>query len=97
MMASSYNHQSYNSGGGGQNPLVTQEYSQDFLASLEAPAQPLCSSQSPFLQPAAGFASQEEQQQQVVIASNDLPVSDMDLTNFLEMDDRALSGKNVAR
>lgn len=94
-MASSY-HQSYCFKD--QDPLG-QDYSQGF-SSLEVPAQlPLYSGQGPFLQaPTSDFAAnsnldQEEQQQQVVVASNDLPVSDMDLANFLEMDDKTLSGK----
>ena len=56
----------------------------------------LYSGQSPFLQAPDLNAQleQEEQQQQVVVASNDLPVSDMDLVNFLEMDDKTLSGES---
>lgn len=91
-MASYQHQQSFNSRGGGQNPFVAQKYNQEFVASLEPPTQPHCSSQSPFLQPSGGFTSPEEQQQ-VVVASNDLPVSDMDLANFLEMDDKTLSGE----
>ena len=99
-MASSFGHQSYSDGQrGGQNPLVSQDYQQEFVASLETPTHSsFCpTQQSPFLQPPADFAcsSPEEEQQRVVIASNDLPVSDMDLANFLEMDDKALSGKDV--
>lgn len=65
-----------------------QDYNQGF-ASLDTPAQPsLCSGQGPFLQ-----APAQLDQDQVVVASNDLPVSDMDLVNFLEMDDQTLTGE----
>ena len=68
------------------------------FASLESSVQQptLYSGQSPFLQAPDLNAQleQEEQQQQVVVASNDLPVSDMDLVNFLEMDDKTLSGES---
>lgn len=60
------------------------------FATLDNPTQPsLCSGQSPFLQ---APPQPEQEEHQVVVASNDLPVSDMDLENFLEMDDRALTG-----
>lgn len=86
----SHNHQSLYCFSNQEPP--PQDYSQG-LASLDNPAQPsLCSSgQSPFLQAPDLVSSQEEHQ--VVVASNDLPVSDMDLVNILEMDDKALSGK----
>lgn len=89
------NHQSYELGGQ-EPPNSTQNYYYSGFASLDHPTQPsLCSEQSPFLQPPDSNSSQLEQedQQQVVIASNDLPVSDMDLANFLEMDDKTLSGE----
>ena len=47
--------------------------------------------QSPFLQGPVCKLEQDEQQQ-VVVASNDLPISDMELAGFLDMDDRTLSG-----
>ena len=62
------------------------------FAALDNPTHPsLCSGQSPFLQ--APPQLEQEDQHQVVIASNDLPVSDMDLANFLEMDDKTLTGE----
>lgn len=67
------------------------DYCQGF-ASLDNPTPPsLCSGQSPFLQ--APSQLEQEDQHQVVVASNDLPVSDMDLVNFLEMDEKTLTGE----
>lgn len=85
-------HQSY--GFKAREPLA-QDLCQGFV-NLEVPAQPsLCSGQGPFLQAPASF--DQEEQQQVVVASNDLPVSDMDLANFLEMDDKTLSGEPLGK
>lgn len=73
-----------------QDPSA-QDYCQGF-ASLDNPAQPsLCTGQGPFLQ--APTQLDQEEQHQVVVASNDLPISDMDLVNFLEMDDKTLTGE----
>jgi hypothetical protein len=59
------------------------------FAALDTPTQPsLCSGQSPFLQ-----APPQLEQEEQVVAPNDLPVSDMDLANFLEMDDKTLTGE----
>lgn len=45
----------------------------------------------PFLY-STSLASQEDQRPRVVVPCNDLPVSDMDLAGFLDMDDKTLSG-----
>lgn len=96
-MMASPNHQSVY--GFNQDPLA-QDYCQGFPTLDNSAQQPLCSGQSPFLQPPAFDSTQQldsEEQHQVVVASNDLPssdlpVSDMDLANFLEMDDKTLTG-----
>ena len=44
--------------------------------------------QSPFL-----YIKEEEQRPGVTEPSNELPMSDMDLAGFLDMDDKTLSGK----
>lgn len=65
----------------------TEDHHQRF-ATLDNPTQ--LSGQSPFLQAPSQL---EQEEHQVVVASNDLPVSDMDLVNFLEMDDKTLTGE----
>lgn len=81
------------------SPPVQPDCCQGF-ASLDRSAQQptLYSGQSPFLQApdlnAQLEQEEQQQQQQVAVASNDLPVSDMDLVNFLEMDDKTLSGES---
>lgn len=73
-----------------QDTLIPQDYYQG-QAALEHPTQFLqCPGQSPFLQ--ISKPDQDEQQQEVV-AANDLPISDMELAGFLEMDDKTLSGE----
>ena len=72
---------------------LSQSYCQAF-ATLERPTQlSHCSSQSPFLHSTTlNSQLEQEEQQQVVVASNDLPITDTDLAGFLDMDDKTLTG-----
>ena len=92
MTMASHDQQSLAYGYTQQDPL-TQDYSQPF-ANLDTAHPSLCAGQGPFLQQAPGFeTSPQEENHHVVVASNDLPVSDMDLVNILDMDDKALTGE----
>ena len=93
MASPGHNHQSYGFTTDPVEPL-SLDYCHNNFTKLDQSTNPsLCSGTSPFLQgPVNNSNLATEEQQQVVVASNDLPVSDMDLANFLEMDDKALSG-----
>ncbi len=70
----------------------TYNYCQELTSSVEKPATP-CSGKSPFLQASDyDLELDQEENHQVVVESNDLPISDMDLAGFLEMDEKTLSG-----
>lgn len=49
--------------------------------------------QSPFLYSNNLVDSGQVKRTQVAVPVNDLPISDMDLSGFLDMDDKTLSGK----